>query len=98
MFTKKSIALGLLTTVAVLSQTPAIAQDAAKDPKTGKNCVSFISSELTNTGQTRMNYRNTCATAFQIQIQAGDNVRQKGIEAGTPEKPAKAYVTCKPDE
>jgi hypothetical protein len=75
------------------------AQEAAKkEPTSGKDCVTFMSSELTNTGLTRLNYRNICTSPFQIRIQAGENLREKAIEPGSPEKPAKAFVTCKPDE
>jgi hypothetical protein len=98
MFVKYNFATGLLATAAVLAVTTAYAQEGAKDPKTGKGCVTFMSSEMTPQGQVRMNYRNTCANAFQIQVQAGENIRNKSIEAGSPEKPSKAYVTCKSDD
>lgn len=86
--------------IAVLAATSVLAhaEEAAKEPKSGKNCVTFMSSEPTNTGQTRMNYRNICASSFQIRVQAGDNLREKSIEPGSPEKPSKAYVTCKADD
>jgi hypothetical protein len=75
------------------------AQDASKkDPKTGKDCVTLMSSQLTDTGQTRMYFRNTCPTLFQIQIPVGKKVRENSIEAGTPEKPSNAYVTCSADD
>jgi hypothetical protein len=98
MFVKYNFAIGLLTTAAVLAVTSAYAQEGTKDPKSGKSCVTFMSSELTPQGQVRMNYRNTCANAFQIQVHAGENIRKKSIEAGSPEKPSKAYVTCKSDD
>lgn len=92
---RQTIAIALLAAVTALAQ----AQDAAKkDPKSGKSCVTYMSSELTATGQTKVNFRNVCASAFEIQLQAGDKVRKKGIEAGSPEKPAKISITCKPEE
>jgi hypothetical protein len=98
MLVKHTFAIGMLATSAVFALSPAHAQEGAKDPKSGKSCVTYMSSELTAQGQVRMNYRNTCANAFQIQIQAGDNIRKKSIEAGSPEKPSRAYVTCKSDD
>jgi hypothetical protein len=75
------------------------AEEAAKkEPKSGKDCVTFMSSELTSTGKTRMNYRNICTSPFQIRLQTGDILREKAIEPGSPEKPAKAFVTCMPDD
>lgn len=75
------------------------AQDASKkDPKTGKDCVTLMSSQLTDTGQTRVYFRNICPTAFQIQIPVGSKVREKSIDPGTLEKPANAYVTCTADD
>jgi hypothetical protein len=94
MFSKRHFAIGLVIAAAVLVQAPAYSADAAKDPKSGKACVTFISSEYTPAGRVQMNYRNTCPTAFQIKIQAGENVRKKGIEAGSAEKPSKAGVLC----
>jgi hypothetical protein len=92
---RQTLAIGLIATAATLAH----AGEAAKtEPKTGKHCVIFMSSELTNTGLTRMNYRNICASPFQIRILAGENMRKKGIEPGSPEKPSRAYVTCKPDD
>jgi hypothetical protein len=93
-FQRQVLAITVLTTVAILGK----AEEAAKDPKSGKSCVTFMSSEVTISGQTRMNYRNTCASPFQIRIQAAGNTREKGIEPGSPEKPSKAYVTCKADD
>jgi hypothetical protein len=89
---KKILALALLAATTTLVH----AEDTGKkDPKTGKACVAFISSELSDQGLVRMNFRNTCDSPFKIQIQATGATRQKSIEAGTPDKPAKAYVTCK---
>ncbi|MEO6080573.1 MAG: hypothetical protein ABIQ86_12435 [Steroidobacteraceae bacterium] len=98
MFSKKHFVIGLITAAAALVQAPAYTADAAKDPKSGKACVTLISSEHTSTGRVQMNYRNTCATAFEIKIQAGENVRKKGIEAGSAEKPSKAAVLCTSDD
>lgn len=90
-----ALAISLLAATATLAH----AEDTGKkDPKTGKACVSFVSSELSDQGLVRMNFRNTCDSPFRIQIQATAANRQKSIEAGTPEKPAKAYVSCKPDD
>jgi hypothetical protein len=91
---------GRIFVIAALAVTAvaAQAQEAAKEPKSGKNCVTFMSSELTSTGQTRMNYRNICGNPFQIRVELRDNVREKGIEPGSPEKPSKAFVTCKPED
>ena len=93
-FQKQVLVMAVLATFAALGY----AGEAAKEPKSGKKCVTFMSSEVTNTGQTRMNYRNVCANSFQIRVQVGDNMREKGIEPGSPEKPSKAYITCKPED
>jgi hypothetical protein len=98
MFSKKHFAIGLITVAAVAVQAPAISGEAAKDPKSGKACVLFMSSEYTATGRVQMNYRNTCATAFEIKLQAGGNVRKKSIEAGSTEKPSKATILCSSEE
>ena len=98
MLIKHTLVIGMLATAAVFAAAPAQAQEGAKDAKSGKNCVIFMSSELTPQGQVRMNYRNICPNAFQIQIDAGENIRKKSIEAGSPEKPSKGYVTCKSDD
>jgi hypothetical protein len=95
MFIKQTLATGLLAAAAVLAQ----AGEAAKtEPKTGKNCVTLMSSELTATGLVRMNYRNICASPFEIRINAGDVIRKRGIDSGSPEKPTRGYVTCKSDD
>jgi hypothetical protein len=94
-FYRQIFATAMLGAAAVLTH----AEEAAKkEPKSGKDCVTFMSSELTNTGQTRMNYRNICTSPFQIRIQTAENLREKAIEPGSPEKPAKAFVTCKADD
>ncbi len=96
MFKRKIIAIGLLGALTALAH----GQDAAKkDPKTGKNCVSYVSSELSENGvRLRLNFRNTCATAFEIRIPVGAKTRKKTIEAAEVDKPTKAYVTCLPNE
>ncbi len=95
MFSKKIIAIALLGATASF----AYAQDSAQtDPQTGKKCVTFMSSELTPTGQIRMQFRNICANPFHVQVQAASRTRATDIEAGTADKPAKAYVNCKTDE
>ncbi len=91
---KAFIAMVLLTTTATLAH----AEDSAKDPKTGKNCVSYFSSEMTSTGQVQMNFRNICASAFQIHVLASGRTRDKDIEAGSPETPARVSLICKPEE
>jgi hypothetical protein len=86
---------------AVLAATVVLAhagEAEKKEPKSGKDCVSFVSAQLTDTGKTRMNYRNICSSPFQIRIQAGETLREKSIEPGSPEKPSKASVTCMPDD
>ncbi len=93
MFKKGIIAIALLGAAATV--THAAADTAQKDPKTGKNCVTFFSSEPGDSGLIKLNFRNTCATAFEIRIPAGSNIRKKSIDAGTPENPSKAFVTCK---
>jgi hypothetical protein len=45
-----------------------------------------------------MNYRNTCASAFEIRIQAAGNTRRKTIEPASPEKASTAYIICTPDD
>jgi hypothetical protein len=95
MFKKQIIAIALLGATVTLAH----AQDATKkDPKSGKNCVTLFSSEPTENGLVRMNFRNTCDSPFQVQIEARERTRQASITAGTPEAPAKAYVTCKADD
>ncbi|HEX2616169.1 MAG TPA: hypothetical protein VHL57_01440 [Flavobacteriales bacterium] len=92
---KTILAFALLATTTTLVH----AEDTGrKDPKTGKACVAFISSELSDQGLVRMNFRNTCDSPFRIQIQATGVTRQKSIDAGTPDKPAKTYVSCKPGD
>jgi hypothetical protein len=99
MFTRPISAMGLLAMAAILGNAPSHAEEAAKtEPKTGKNCVTFISSEWTNTGMLRMNFRNICASPFQIRIPVGESTREKAIEPGSPEKPSKAYINCKSDD
>lgn len=98
MLIRNAIATGLLATVATFAFSPAHAVDVAKHPQTGKNCVTFLSSQTTAAFQTRMNYRNICDNAFAIRIQTGDLVREKTIEAGSSEKPSTAYITCKADD
>src|SRR5262245_53994736 len=95
MFKKSFIAIALLGAAA----TAVHADDAVqKDPKTGKSCVTMVSSELTNTGMTRVNFRNTCGSPFRVEIDATERTRTGSIEAGTAEKPSKAFVTCKADD
>lgn len=99
MFTRPISAIGLLAMAAILAHTPTRADEAArKEPSSGKNCVSFVSSEFTNTGLLRMNYRNICDGAFQIRLQVGEKIREKSIEAGSPAKPSRAYITCKAED
>lgn len=93
MFKNQILAVALLATTASLVH--AADDTAKKDPKTGKNCVIFISSEPANNAMVRMNFRNTCDTPFEIRISAGQNTRKKSIEAGSSDKPSKAYVTCR---
>jgi hypothetical protein len=92
---KQILAIALLAATAVLAHA---GEAAKKDPKTGKSCVTFMSSEGTNTGMVRLNYRNICPSAFQISIQSSEARREGAIEAGSPEKPSKTYITCKSDE
>ena len=95
MLKKWTFAIALLAATTTLAH----AEDAGKkDPKTGKSCVAFFSSELAENGRLRMNFRNTCDTPFEIRIPVGRNIRKNSIEAGTPEKPAKAYVVCSPND
>ena len=76
------------------------AENAATDPQSGKKCVTFMASETTPTGQTRMAFRNTCASPFRVEVQVpvGNRTRETSIDAGTADKPSKAYVNCKADE
>jgi hypothetical protein len=92
---KKILAIALLAATTALAHAD---DTGKKDPKTGKACVAFMSSELSQQGLVRMNFRNICDSPFTIQIQATGATRQKAIEAGTPEKPAKAYVSCRPGD
>lgn len=95
MINKQITAIALLVAAAGLAH----AQDAPKtDPGSGKNCVSFFSSESPTPGLIRMNFRNICDSQFQIEIMAAEKTRKGTINAGTPEKPAKAYVTCRSDD
>jgi hypothetical protein len=90
-----------LITIALLGAATSFvhAEDATqKDPKTGKSCVTMFSSEPTSTGLTRINFRNTCGSPFRVEIDALERTRSGSIEAGTPEKPAKAAVTCRAED
>jgi hypothetical protein len=89
------LASALLACVATLSHA---ADTARKEPKTGKNCVIYFSSEQTTTGLLRMNFRNICDTPFKIEIMADQHTRQNSIEPGTPDKPTLGYVTCRQDD
>jgi hypothetical protein len=93
---RQFIAIALLAAAAVVAH----AEDASKkDPKTGKNCVTFLSFEAPDDrGRVKVNFRNTCASSFQIQMQVDGKVRENRIEAGSPEKPSRAFITCKSDE
>ena len=88
------IAIALLAAAASVQ-----AQDAQqKEPTTGKNCVAFMSSEYTATGQMQLNYTNICDKSFQITVHGTQDVtKTKAIEAGTVKKPTKASITCKPE-
>jgi len=95
MVRKSLIAIALLGA----ATTVVHAEEATrKDPKTGKSCVTMFSSEQTDTGLTRVNFRNTCDSPFRVEIDATERTRSGSIDAGTPEKPSKASVTCKADE
>jgi hypothetical protein len=93
MFSKQIIAIALLGATTSFAH----AQDQT-EPATGKKCVTFMASELTPTGQIRMQFRNICGNPFHVQVQATNRVRGTDIEAGSVDKPAKAYVNCKTDE
>jgi hypothetical protein len=95
----------LITTMAALAVVaatgdPAQAEEAAgaTDPESGKSCVAWFSSEHTDTGLVRMHFRNICSQPFEIRIPVGEKTRKGRIEAGTPEKPAKAHVICRSDD
>lgn len=92
MLRKSIVAIAMLGSIATLAHG---AEAAKKDPKTGKNCVTLLSSESTIPGLLRVNFRNTCDSPFQVQILASTRTRETSISAGTPESPSKAYVTCK---
>jgi hypothetical protein len=92
MFRKQIIATALLGTIAAFAHG---SEAPKKDPKTGKNCVTFMSSEAVDNALVRMNFRNTCDSPFEIRIPVGQNTRKKSIEAGSSEKPTKAFVTCR---
>ena len=75
------------------------AEDTAKtDPKTGKACVTYMSSESTQAGLVQVNFRNTCDSPFRIQIMGAQRTRAGSIESGTPGSPAKGQVICRPDD
>lgn len=93
MFSKQIIAIALLGATASFAH----AQEQT-EPESGKKCVTFMSSELTPTGQIRMQFRNICGNPFHVQVQATSRMRSTDIEAGSVEKPAKAYVNCKTDD
>lgn len=97
MFKRQFIAIAMLGAVASLAH----AQDAGQtDPQSGKKCVTFMSSDLTPTGQVRMQFRNVCANPFHVEVQTSlsNRIRTTNIDAGSADKPAKAYVNCKTDE
>lgn len=68
------------------------------DPASGKDCVSYFSSERTNTGLMVMNYRNICGQPFEIRITTEEKTRRGTIKAGSPDKPAKGTVTCRSED
>jgi hypothetical protein len=95
----------LITTFAAMAAVAtagglAQAEEAAgpTHPESGKSCVAYFSAERTDTGRVRMHFRNICNQPFQIRIPVGEKARKGSIEAGTPDKPAKAYVTCRSDD
>lgn len=88
-------------TIALLAAAATVqAQDAQqKEPTTGKNCVSFMSSEYTPSGMMQLNFTNICDQRFRVTVQATqDRTRTRTIEAGTVKKPAKLALTCKPED
>ncbi|MEJ0100498.1 MAG: hypothetical protein WDO12_12505 [Pseudomonadota bacterium] len=93
---KPLVTFALLATTAIASL--AHADDATRDPGTGKKCVTYLSSETTAGGQTQMNFRNTCGSPFQIRVEGIGRTREKGIEAGTPQTPARVSLICTPEE
>jgi hypothetical protein len=93
MFSKKIIAIALLGATASFAHA-----QGETEPQTGKKCVTFMASELTPTGQIRMQFRNICANPFHVQVEVKDRTRGTNIEAGSVDKPSKAYVNCKTDE
>jgi hypothetical protein len=92
------IAIAMLGAAAAVHAADNVQDTARKDPKTGKNCVTLLSSESTPTGRTLVNFRNTCDSPFRVEIDVPERTRTGTIEAGTPEKPAKASVSCRADD
>ena len=86
------------TLLAVATAVAHAANGPMTDPASGKACVSFFSSQPTTPGLLVMNYRNICASPFEIHIKTGERTRRGTIKAGTPEKPAKGTVTCRADD
>lgn len=93
------IAIALLGAAATAVHAADNAGDTTrKDPKTGKDCVTLLSSEATTTGRTLINFRNTCDSPFRVEIDVPEHTRAGTIAPGTPEKPAKASVTCRAED
>lgn len=92
------IAIALLGAATMAHAEESTNDAARKDPQTGKDCVTLFSSEATTTGRTLVNFRNTCDSPFRVQIDVPEHNRAGTIEAGTPEKPAKASVTCRAED
>jgi hypothetical protein len=97
MIRRQLLAIGLLAAATTLAYGREAREGGKTNPETGKSCVEFFASEPIDLGRVRMYFRNTCGSPFEIQIMA-ERTRKASIEAGTAQKPAKAYVTCRSDD
>ena len=97
MRTFRIIAIALLTTASgAFAQNSSTSQ---KEPTTGKSCVTYMSSEYTQTGLMQVNFHNICGQSFEITVQLPESrTKSKAIEAGTVKSPARASITCKQED
>jgi hypothetical protein len=90
-----------IVAVALLAASAAMAygaNTAKKDSTNEKDCVSYFSSETTDTGLVRLNFRNSCDSPFRIEVFGLDHTRHNSIKPGSPEDPSQGYVLCTQDD
>jgi len=94
MLMKHALAIALLATTSLVR-----AEDTGKkDPQTGKDCVTYFSSEAGTAGVVHMNFRNICGSPFQIRVMGSEHTREGTIGPGSPASPSRGYVACSPED